>query len=119
MKISTGASESHETPLPLDASGLPGVQAPTAIAPGETVQGAVRDLTGERLAQLAAGTADASAAMAAGMAADSDRRGRYATSMAPMGASYGDLLPLPEPVPEQVTSPASDSLYGQGDQPGA
>ena len=41
-------------------------------------------------------TADAAAAMHAGMAADADRRGRYATAMSPLGASYGDDMALPE-----------------------
>ena len=78
----------------------------------------MRDTTGERLSQLAAGEADASAAMHTGMAADADRRGRYAAAMSPLGASATDEMSLP-PVPEQVTVPASGNLYGQGNQPGA
>jgi len=34
--------------------------------------------------------------MHAAMAADANRRGRYATTMSPLGASYGDDLALPE-----------------------
>jgi hypothetical protein len=41
-------------------------------------------------------TADAAAAMHAGMAADADRRGRLATGMSPLGASYGDDLQIPD-----------------------
>jgi hypothetical protein len=40
-------------------------------------------------------TSEAAAAMHAGMAADADRRGRYATTMSPLGASYGDDMALP------------------------
>ena len=39
MDISTCTPEVHPTPLPLDASGLPGVQAPTVIADYAMVQG--------------------------------------------------------------------------------
>jgi hypothetical protein len=96
MRIADGSPESHETPLPLDASGLPAVASATATAPSGMEQGGVRDLTGERLSQLAASAADATAAMHAGMSADADRRGRYAVGMSPLGPSYGDDMALPE-----------------------
>jgi hypothetical protein len=70
MRIADGSQESHETPLPLNVSGLPGVAPPTAIAPSGSQQGTVRDATGERLGQLAATEADIAAAQAFGMGAD-------------------------------------------------
>jgi hypothetical protein len=117
MKIPTGEPEQHPTPLPLDASGLPAVAPPTPRFPSETGRdgsqgGEVNDISGVDF------TAEAAAAMHAGMAADADRRGRYAAAMSPLGASATDEMSLP-PVPEQVTAPASGNLYGQGNQPGA
>jgi hypothetical protein len=100
MDIKSGQAESHETPLPIDTSATPGVAPQPTRFPSETgrdgSQGGVRDLAGERLSQLDASAADAAAAMHAGMAADADRRGRYATGMSPLGASYGDALPVVE-----------------------
>jgi hypothetical protein len=96
VNIATGASEPNPTPLPIDASATPSVVAATPRFPSGTEQGGVRDLTGERLSQLAAAEADAAAAMSLGMGADADRRGRYVASMAPLGASAGDQMALPE-----------------------
>jgi hypothetical protein len=96
MRIADGSPESHETPLPLDASGLPAVAPATATAPSGPQQGGVRDLAGERLSQLAASAAEIAAAQSYGMGADSGRRDGYAADMNPIGANYGDLLPLPE-----------------------
>jgi hypothetical protein len=94
MDIKSGASEPHETPLPLDASHTPGVAAQTPTFPSETGRdgsqgGVLADTSGVDF------TADAAAAMHAGMAADADRRGRYATTMSPLGASHGDDMALP------------------------
>ena len=94
MKIPTGEPEQHPTPLPLDASGLPAVAPPTPRFPSETGRdgsqgGVLKDTSGVDF------TAEAAAAMHAGMAADADRRGRYATGMSPLGASYGDDMALP------------------------
>jgi hypothetical protein len=96
MRIADGTPETHETPLPVDAAATPAVVAPTAIFPSGNAQGGVRDLAGERLSQLAASEAECAAAQSAGMGADGDRRGRYAASMAPLGASAGDAMVLPE-----------------------
>ena len=113
MDIKSGQAESHETPLPLDTSATPGVAPPTPVFAAGNVQGAVLgDISGVDF------TAEATAAMHAGMAADADRRGRYAAAMGPLGAPATDEMSLP-PVPEQVTAPASGNLYGQGNQPGA
>jgi len=114
MDIKSGQPESHETPLPLDASHSPGVAPPTQVASNETTQMGPTFINTSGVDF----TADASVAMAAGMAADADRRGRYAAAMGPMGAAATDEMSLP-PVPEQVTVPASGNLYGQGNQPGA
>jgi hypothetical protein len=95
MKISTGESESHPTPLPIDTAATPGVAPPTAVAASGNQQGGVRDLAGERLSQLAASEAECAAAQSAGMAADAGRRTGYAADMSPLGASFGDEMTLP------------------------
>jgi hypothetical protein len=95
VKIETGTPEDHPTPLLLDASATPAVVAATPRFPSGTEQGGVRDLTGERLSQLAASEAEAASARAFGMSADSGRRTGYAADMSPLGAAYGDLLDLP------------------------
>jgi hypothetical protein len=94
MDIKSGQAESHPTPLSLDTSHSPGVVRPTPVFPSETGRdgtqgGVLADTSGVDF------TADAAAAMHAGMAADADRRGRYATGMSPLGASYGDDMALP------------------------
>jgi hypothetical protein len=118
VKISTGTPEDHPTPLPLDASATPAVQAPTRSWPSGTEQGGVRDLAGERLSQLADSAAQIAAAQSAGMNADADRRTFYEADIKPLAAGYGMEMTLP-PVPEQITAPPNSNLYGQGDQPGA
>ena len=70
----------------------------------------MRDVTGEWLSQLAAVEAAVSAAQSAGMAADAGRRGHYASTMSPLGASYGDAMDLP-PVPSAAVPPAISDLY--------
>jgi hypothetical protein len=94
MDIKSGQAEDHPTPLPLDASGLPGVAPQPQVFASETGRdgsqgGVATDTSGVDF------TTDAAAAMHAGMAADADRRGRYATGMSPLGASYGDDMNLP------------------------
>jgi hypothetical protein len=97
VKIATGSPEEHPTPLPLDYAATPRVASPAAVASapdGPTIGG--RDTTGEYQQQRQAGVADVAAAMGPGMAAEHDRRDGYAADMAPMGASYGDEMALPE-----------------------
>ena len=102
MRIEDGQPESHETPLPLDASHSPGVVAATPRYPSGTEQGGVlADTSGIDF------TGDAAAAMASGMSADADRRGRYAAGMSPLGASYGDQM--------AVSSPPLDPSAGEGE----
>jgi hypothetical protein len=92
MRIETGAAEAHPSVLPLDTSATPGVVAATPRYPSGTEQGGVlADISGVDF------EADAAAAMAAGMAADADRRGRYLANMQPLGASAGDLMPVSSP----------------------
>jgi hypothetical protein len=105
VKISTGTPEDHPTPLPVDTSATPGIAPPTPVSAAGNEQGGVLlDISGVDV------TAEASAAMAAGMNADADRRGRYAASMAPLGASAGDAMNLP-PVPDNAVPPAMSDLY--------
>jgi hypothetical protein len=110
MRIADGTAEDHPTPLPVDSWATPGVVAPTAIFPSGNEQGAVRDLAGERISQLAASAAECAAAQSAGMSADADRRGRYAAAMAPLGASATDEMTLPL-VPSAAVPPAMSDLY--------
>jgi hypothetical protein len=122
VRIVDGQPEQHVTPLALNPQ--PGVAPPTPRFPGasgpadaESQVSGVRDLTGERLSQLAASEAEFAAAQALAQSVDGGRRGRLEADMAPLGASYGDLMPLP-PVPEGATAPAASFLYPeQGDLP--
>jgi hypothetical protein len=94
MDIKSGQAESHPTPLSLDTSATPGVAPQPQRFPSETG----RDGSQGGVAGSIAGvdfTDDARQAMHAGMAADADRRTGYAADMNPVGANYGDLLPLP------------------------
>lgn len=53
-----------------------------------------RDLTGERLGQLAGYEQDITAAMQSGMAAEDGRRQHYGQDILPQGAAYGDFMTL-------------------------
>ena len=110
MRIADGQSESHPTPLPYDPGASPGVADPGLRVPGGSGQGAVADVTGQRLSQLAAAEADIAAAQSAGMAADAGRRQHYLASQTPLGASAGDQMTLP-PVPSAAVPPAMSDLY--------
>jgi hypothetical protein len=104
MRIETGEAESHETPLPLDASHSPGVARPTPRYPSGTEQGgALTNTAGVDF------TAEAGAAMAAGMSADGSRRQHYLATMTPLAGPAGDAMDIP-PVPDN-TLPAAAS-YG-------
>jgi hypothetical protein len=112
MKIETGQPEDHPTPLPLDASMLPGVPPPTVIVPGQLSGPTVdaRDTTGEWQAQREAGEADVAAAQASGMAAETDRRQQYGGQILPLGGSYGTQMDIP-PVPDNTVPPSQSDLY--------
>jgi hypothetical protein len=97
VKIATGETEAHPTPLPLNPQ--PAVAPPTAVAPapnGPTIDG--RDTVGEYQAQMAAAVAGIAAAQAAGNSAETGRRLGYEAHIRPLGAFYGDQMTLP-PVP--------------------
>jgi hypothetical protein len=94
MDIKSGQAESHPTPLAIDTTATPGVAPPTPRFPSETGRdgsqgGVLMDTSGVDF------TGEAAASMSAGMAADGARRDHYATTMSPLGASYGDDLGLP------------------------
>jgi hypothetical protein len=120
MDIATGAAQAHEPLLPYSPENSPATAPPTPVAsaPSPANQGTVRDLTGERLGQLAQAEADIRAAQASGFRAENGRRSGYAADISPAGAAYGDQPALPV-VPEDAVTPSSGFLYGQGDQPGA
>jgi hypothetical protein len=105
VKISTGTPEDHPSVLPVDSSATPGVVAATPRFPsGHDQGGALTNTAGVDF------TADAAAAMAAGMSADADRRGRYAAAMGPLGGSAGDDMALP-PVYDNALPPAASYEY--------
>jgi hypothetical protein len=117
VDIASGQSESHPTPAPLDQAAHPGVQQPTQIFPSGSEQGRVRDVTADRLTALAAGEAAARQAMSTGMSQDGARREHYESSTAPLGASAGDQLVLPE-LPGYVVPPPPWGGYEfSGDEP--
>jgi hypothetical protein len=76
-----------------------------------------RDLTGERLEQLAGYEQDITAAQAAGMGAENDRRTGYMSQIEPPGSAYGAAMTLP-PVPVNVPPPPPVGGYPfAGDEP--
>lgn len=96
--IASGVSGPTPDPVhPIDASATPGVQAPTAIQPGQltgpTYPG--RDTAGEYAATMAAAGAECAAAMGPGMAAEDGRRDHYQRQILPLGNTYGDLVDFP------------------------
>lgn len=100
MRIQDGTPEDHPNVLPLDVGATPAVVAPTPRFPSGNQQGGVlMDTSGVDF------TAEAAAAMASGMAADADRRGRYEQGMSPLGASYGDSMPLSSPPDDPGAGP--------------
>lgn len=132
MDIATGVYSSADPVLQLQDTGsgitaVAGVTQTTPVASGPPdsgpLVGGVRDLTGERLGQLATGTADAAAAMSTAMDARNTMLGHYEAQVLPLGGQAGDNLVLPR-VPEDAsgsaTPPAGGYLYGsgEGDQPG-
>jgi hypothetical protein len=60
----------------------------------------VADTVGMQQQRQSQGRQNVAAAQAAGQARESGRRAGYDADMAPLGASYGDLLPLPPVVSE-------------------
>lgn len=119
MDISTGQPETHQALLPLNGAESPAVAGVTPVAGQMTSadQTPARDLTGERLGQLAGYAQDITAAQHAGMTAEDDRRSGYAADMLPLGAEYGDLMNLP-PVPAYTMPPPPEAGYpDQGDEP--
>lgn len=117
MDIATGRPENHPTPFPYDPALSPALARQTPVSPSGSEQSGVRDLTGERLSQLASGEADARAAQSAAQGAENDRRGGYHADILPLGAEYGDLLALPV-LPDNAVPPAMSGLYPYaGDEP--
>jgi hypothetical protein len=86
----------------------------TPVASGPTdagpLEGGVFDAQGQQASIIAAGEADAAAAMSAGMSAEGDRRNHYETDIMPAGAAYGDAMDLPV-VPPAAVPPAMSDLF--------
>jgi|GraSoiStandDraft_37_1057305.scaffolds.fasta_scaffold347706_1 hypothetical protein len=66
----------------------------------------------------AGGQDDVAGSVAGAVAAADARMHELQSDTYGQGSTIGDLLTLP-PVPEDITAPASDTAYPQGDQPGA
>lgn len=103
--IAAGTSTAAEALQPLDATGLPGIQQPTAILPGQLAGPTydALDTTTMFQEQMAAGEADARAAQAVGMAAETDRRSHYQ-------GQIGDAMDLPL-VPDAAEPATQSDLY--------
>lgn len=117
--IATGVSGPTPDAIQPSAGGS-GVADPVSVAsvPSPADQTPARDLTGERLSQLAAEESAISAAQHAGISAEHDRRAGYQAQALPLGGRIGDPVNLPE-VPEQATGAAGGFLYPQPpDTPG-
>jgi hypothetical protein len=83
----TATTSSQRPPVAPDTPRFPSMTPPDA--------GPVADATGQRLEQAAQERQDWAAAQAAGQAAKAAGNAKYESSMLPLGASAGDLLPLP------------------------
>jgi hypothetical protein len=117
MHIATGQPEDHPTPLPLDASTSPGVAPPTAIVAGQLSGPTVPAGVFPYQDRVAGPEADIRNAQLAGQAAEHDRRSFYEQDIAPLGASYGIEMNLPD-VPANAVPPAMSDLYPySGDEP--
>jgi hypothetical protein len=112
MRIEDGQPEQHPTPLAVDAAHTPALASPTPAFASGNAQGAVRDATAERLSQLSAAEADIGAAQAFGMSADGSRRQHYLATMAPLGASAGDVLPVDSPPLDPGAAPGEAEPTG-------
>jgi hypothetical protein len=109
MRIQDGQPEQHPTPLAIDISATPATARPTAVAGQLTPAdqgGVLADISGVDF------TADAAAAMASGMAADADRRGRYLAAMQPLGGGAGDLMPVSSPPLDPGAAPGEAEPWG-------
>lgn len=117
LDIATGQLTDHDSGvLPLDATGQPGVQQPTAIQPGGLSGPTYPGVTTVYADQVAADEAACTTAMHQGMDARTAMTGGYEHELLPLGSSpYQVDLPT---VPEDATAPASDFLFSEGDQPG-
>src|ERR1017187_5132940 len=115
--IATGTYSEAPSVLPLDPSPATAGVTAVAAAPSPADQTPVMPYTAMASQDRAAGEADAAAAMAAGMAAEGDRRNHYETDIMPMGAAYGDAMDLPV-VPTNAVPPAmSDDYPYAGQEP--
>jgi hypothetical protein len=107
MRVETGAAESHETPLAVDATHSPGVAGVTPRYPSGTQQGgSLTDTSGVDF------TDQIASAMAADMAADAGRRTHYLATMTPLGGSAGDLLPVSSPPLDPGAAPGEAAPWG-------
>ena len=112
FNVADGSYSEAPSVLPLEASASPAVAGVTPVAgqltPSDQTPG--RDLTGERLGQLASYEQDITAAQHAGMGAEHDRRAGYQAQALPLGGQIGDVVDLPL-VPDAATPAVQSDLY--------
>lgn len=111
MDIKTGqqvtgpaSTSSEHAPVAPETQRYPSMAAPDAMQAADT--------TGQQQERLTAGRDAVAAAQASASAAETDRRGRYAADMASLGASYGDLLALPD-LPDRSRTPTHQADASQ------
>jgi hypothetical protein len=119
MDVATGASESHESLLPLDESQSPATARPTSIAsaPSPVNQVGVFDATADQAGRLSTYEADIRAAQATGQNARNSMLASYAADVLPVGSSYGTEMALPVVPANTVPSEASDLFPYSGMEP--
>jgi hypothetical protein len=97
MKIQDGTVEQHPHILPIDTSATPGVAGITPTSGCGVQQAGSMDNQAAFASLAASGEAAAREAMASGMAADADRRGRYGAALSNSGhGETGDALLFPQ-----------------------
>jgi len=113
MDIATGqplggqaSTSSERPPVAPDTQRYPAHPTPDA--------GPVADTTGQQQERLTAGRDAVAAAQAQAHAAEADRRAGYAADLAPMGASYGDEMTLPDVISDTSKHTGSPGAEGSG-----
>jgi hypothetical protein len=119
MDVATGASESHESLLPLDDSASPALARPTVIdsAPSPVNQVGVFDATADQAGRLGGYEADIRGAQAAGQNARNAMLSHYQQDILPVGSAYGDAMSLPPVPPNAVPTESSDAYPYSGMEP--
>ncbi len=118
MDIATGTPEDHPSLLPLDASTSPGVAPGSPVVPGQLAGPTIpaRDAAAELSSLMAGQLAEATAAQAAGMSAEHDRRAGYEAQVT-AGGQIGTNVVLPVVADDAIVPASSDQYPWPGDEP--